>query len=64
MDFEDKFAFGTIVFMACVFLLSAGGWIANIIKLVSMGFDPITIELVARIVGIFMPPLGVIMGYL
>lgn len=45
-------------------LIACFGWVANIIKLVDMSFDPITIELVLRLVGVIAAPLGVIMGYL
>jgi len=39
------------------------GWVMNILALVKMSFSPVTIELVLRIVGIFLAPLGTIMGY-
>jgi hypothetical protein len=41
-----------------------GGWVANIVKLFDSAFDPLTGEVVLRIVGVFLPPLGVVMGYL
>jgi hypothetical protein len=45
-----------------------GGWIANIVKVVHMGM-PVdvghaTVLFVLRIVGIFIPPLGAILGYI
>jgi len=40
------------------------GWIWNIVKLVAMGLDPITGLLVVRVVGIFLPPIGAVVGYL
>ena len=39
------------------------GWIWNIVKLIAMTFDPLTTLLVVRIIGIFVPPLGAIVGY-
>lgn len=41
-----------------------GGWIANIVKIFGMSFDPLTAEAVLRVVGIFLAPLGAVMGYL
>ncbi len=40
------------------------GWIANIVEIFGMDFDPITGELVLRVAGIFVAPLGVVMGYI
>lgn len=43
-----------------------GGWIANIVKLVYMFGDniEITTMFVGRILGIFVAPLGVVLGYM
>lgn len=45
-------------------LLSVGGWIANIVKLIGSNFDPLTGFVVARVVGVFVPPVGAILGFL
>jgi ribosomal protein L18E len=47
-----------------VALVLAGGWIANIVKLVGMDFASITGMLVVRAAGIFLPMLGGVMGFL
>lgn len=39
------------------------GWVWNIVKLIAMNFDPLTGLLVVRIVGIFVPPVGAVVGY-
>lgn len=39
------------------------GWVWNIIKLCAMTFDPFTGLLAVRIVGIFVPPVGAVVGY-
>lgn len=39
------------------------GWVWNIVKLISMSFDPITGMLIVRVAGIFVPPLGAVVGY-
>ena len=48
-----------------LFLLVCGvGWVWNIVRLVGMDFDHITGVLVVRAIGIFVPPLGAVMGYI
>lgn len=39
-------------------------WSANIVKLVGMNPDPVTIELLMRVAGVVLPPLGVVMGFI
>lgn len=52
------------VFFLVIIPAAIGGWIWNIVKLIAMTFDPITGLLVVRIIGIFVPPVGAIVGYL
>lgn len=53
-------AFAIALTLACV-----GGWAANIIKLAGMNFaDPVTGELILRLVGVVLAPIGVVMGYI
>lgn len=53
-----------VVVWLVVVMAVAIGWIKNIIAIVDFGFDAgVTIEIALRIVGIFVVPLGVIMGY-
>lgn len=47
-----------------VMVLGVGGWIANIVKLVGSSFDPLTGLVVARVIGIFVAPLGAVLGFL
>lgn len=47
-----------------LFFVGVGGWIANIVKLVAVFGDPITTMAVARLVGIFVAPIGAVLGYL
>lgn len=39
------------------------GWIANIVIIAGSNFSEITGMLVLRVVGIFVAPLGVVLGY-
>ncbi len=45
-----------------VIITGVVGWVLNIVKLMGMTLDTVTIELVLRGVGIFVAPLGSIMG--
>ena len=56
----------TLVETGCVILilLSVGGWIANIVKLIGGVSDPLTAFFIARAVGVFFAPLGAVLGYL
>lgn len=40
-----------------------GGWIANLVKLVDGLSEPVTGMFIARGVGVFIAPIGVILGY-
>jgi uncharacterized membrane protein len=42
----------------------AYGWVENIIKLYHSTFNTITGQLICRIVGVVLAPLGVVVGYL
>ena len=53
-------------FLASVWLLmlvGLGGWVANIVKLIGMDFANITGMLIVRAAGIFVPPLGAVLGF-
>lgn len=47
-----------------LFLAGAFGWGWNIVKLIDMGFDVINGLMIVRAVGIFIAPLGAVMGYI
>jgi hypothetical protein len=47
-----------------IWIASAIGWIMNIITLAGSSFDPLTGMVVLRIIGIFVAPLGVVLGYI
>ena len=40
------------------------GWIMNIVKLTNCSFDTINAETALRLVGIFVAPLGVVLGFI
>lgn len=52
------------ILLVAIFLLGAGGWIANIVKIINTGFDVFTGLLIARCIGVFIAPLGAVLGYI
>ena len=59
----DYSIFGILLVISLI-ILAMGGWIANVVKFVGMLGGDVTAMFVARIVGIFAVPLGIILGYL
>jgi hypothetical protein len=53
----------TVLLFCSIALAAAVGWVWNILKLIEMTFDPLTGLLVVRVIGIFIVPLGCIVGY-
>lgn len=46
-------------------LFSAIGWVSNLVKLVSGGIpDPLVLEFILRLGGVFVAPVGVVLGYI
>lgn len=60
---EERIAIGTMLFFVVLAIATVGGWIANIIKFVGMLDGGVTAMFIARIVGFFLLPLGVVLGY-
>ena len=52
------------LFIIALWVLGLGGWVANIVKLVGMDFGAITGLLIVRAIGIFIAPLGAVMGFI
>lgn len=57
--------FTIIELLVAALLLGGGiGWIWNIVKIVQSGFDVFTGMLIARCIGVFVAPLGAVLGFL
>ena len=56
----------TAIELVSVLLVLGGavGWIWNIVKIVGTGFDAFNGMLIARCIGVFIAPIGAILGYL
>ncbi len=59
---RTNWASGFGIFMIALVIAGLGGWIANIVKLIGMDFV-VSGMLIARAVGIFVAPLGAVLGY-
>lgn len=46
-----------------IFFASIYGWVANLVKIFSLLGDPITAELLIRVVGVPVAIIGIIAGY-
>lgn len=58
---------GFTAFELLVAVLIGGGfvgWVLNIVKIVESGFDVITGMFVARCIGVFVAPLGAVLGFM
>jgi hypothetical protein len=62
---KNHLGFTSFNLMIVLLVLVGGcGWIANIVKRVGSNFDPLTGMVVARAIGIFVAPLGAVLGFL
>lgn len=55
---------GLYVTYAAVAIAALAGWVMNIITIAHSSFDVLTGMLILRIVGIFVGPIGAILGWL
>lgn len=56
-------SFMLFVTFAAIILGLMAGWVMNLVTLFHSNFTPITGALVLRVVGIFVAPIGGVMGY-
>ena len=52
------------LFVVLVVLLGSVGWVWNIVKIAGSDFAQITGMLILRVVGVFLAPLGAVLGYI
>ena len=64
MAYRETGELASFVIMMTVWALMLYGWIANIVTLWSSFDDPLTAKMIVRLAGIFVFPLGAILGYL
>lgn len=61
-DFAKKALINDAISIA-VFLFFAIGWVWNIAKITQSGFDVFTGIFIMRVIGVFVPPIGSVLGY-
>ena len=54
---------GTVIAILVVFFAGLVGWVMNIAELIGMIGASIDAEFVLRLVGVFVAPLGAVLGY-
>lgn len=62
MRYQKGNAIVALMFL-CLWAFGVIGWVWNIVKIVGSSFDVITGMLVVRVIGIFVAPIGCILGY-
>lgn len=62
---KKQFGYTAVELFIAVIVLGGGiGWVWNIVKIIGTDvFWPLTGLLVLRIIGVFVPPIGAIVGY-
>lgn len=53
----------TVFFIISLVIGGVGGWVANVVKLCHSDFAHVTGMLVIRAIGIFVAPLGSVLGF-
>jgi hypothetical protein len=60
---QSGFTLMKLVFFV-VLIIGSLGWISNIVRLIGCDFQSVGAEIALRIVGIFIAPLGIILGFI
>lgn len=63
MRADNIAAIGGIGAIGLVALAAAAGWVMNLVKLFGALNDPITGMMIARAVGVFLAPIGAVLGW-
>ena len=53
----------TMLLIVAVFFAALFGWVWNVVEIFSMLDGPVNAEFVFRVIGIFVGPIGAILGY-
>ena len=64
MSSSEQGAIGAALIWLAILCAAAYGWVMNIVQLYHSSFSEITGQLILRVIGIFVAPLGSVMGYL
>ncbi len=61
---DRKFALGFIAFYLTLLFVGGYGWIMNLITIWHTMDSPVTAKFIARVAGIFVFPVGAVLGFL
>lgn len=61
---KSELGFILVLTLAAVWVAAIGGWIANIVKIFGSAADPLTPFFIIRCIGVFVAPVGAILGFL
>lgn len=62
---SNQLGFTTLeLIMTIVFIVGTWGWVWNIIKIAEAGFDIVTGIFIMRCIGVFIAPLGAVLGFI
>lgn len=61
---EIKVGIGTWLLLVAVFILGFAGWVMNIMTIAGSSFNDLTGLLILRVVGIFIAPMGAVLGWI
>ena len=64
IDITEAGSIFGVLFMISVVIAAGFGWVMNVVEIFNIANGPITGMFVFRIIGIFVAPLGAILGYL
>lgn len=63
MKTQQGSATWVVLFMFALAVAGAVGWVWNIVKIIGVCCDPVNGMLVMRLIGVFIAPLGAVLGY-
>ena len=64
MAYREEAGLGQLLIIVTLYAVMIAGWIMNIMTLWNTMDGPLTAKMIVRIAGIFVFPLGSILGYL
>ena len=62
--FKYSLHIATYTISVVIIILATIGWVLNIMQLFTSTFDPLTGEVLLKIIGIFLTPLGAVLGWI
>lgn len=64
LRFNDTGGWLIVAAFVLFWFVAIGGWVANVAKIFWTAGDPLTAFFLIRCIGVVVPPVGVVLGYL